>query len=165
MITEKSRAKRGLAGIERFTETRLSCRRIILAPPPPSPTHPPSVSSTATQHSGRETTCWRKGVGSQIIRRRGSLVLYKSFNTLWDILSDASTTHRHGYLGYLCGNNEQRRNLPYSLCHVCPFYLFFENCSLFIYSTHFHSLLHLGISHFLKTACGYQKWEKCWLLL
>jgi hypothetical protein len=67
--------------------TRLSLHRMIWLLPHPLPPFP-SVSSTGgTQEDWeRETTCWRGrwGMGrSQIIQRWESLVLYKSFNTLW----------------------------------------------------------------------------------
>jgi hypothetical protein len=49
------------------------------------PSSLPSVSSTGDTQEETETTCWRKTGGwvrNQIIRRRQSLVFYKSFNTL-----------------------------------------------------------------------------------
>jgi hypothetical protein len=59
---------------------------------------PPSVSSACDTQDDweRETTCWQKrGKGgrgrSQIILRRESLVLYKSFNTLWGNLTPFRT--------------------------------------------------------------------------
>ncbi len=76
---------------EWFIESQAFSRSYDSAPRPPPPHFPVSnwVSSTGdTQEDWeRETNCWRergRGWGrSQIIRRRESLILYKSFNTLF----------------------------------------------------------------------------------
>ncbi len=57
-------------------------------PPPPPPTFPVSIrlSGDTQDDWEREVICWKGGRGlgrSQITRQQESLVLYKSFNTLW----------------------------------------------------------------------------------
>ncbi len=72
--------------IEWFEEDWAFSRSYELAPPPPPLASVNSTGDTQEDWEKRETTFWwegrRKRWGrSQIIRRRESLVLYKSFNT------------------------------------------------------------------------------------
>jgi hypothetical protein len=67
--------------------TRLSRRRMISSAPFPSPVSKMSLfpSLPVRRRSSLQTGEGEMGwVRSQIIRRRESLVLFKSFNTLWE---------------------------------------------------------------------------------
>jgi hypothetical protein len=70
--------------IELFIEDQAFSLSYDLAPSPPPPTAVSKLSLSFSVFPGRAYRGGRgEGVGrSQIIRRRGSLVLYKSFNTL-----------------------------------------------------------------------------------
>jgi hypothetical protein len=75
-------------GTEWFIEIQAFSPSYDLAPPPPFlPSSP--VSKLDRRHTGRlrktyNFLTWDGGGGSLIIRRRESLVLYKSFSALWD---------------------------------------------------------------------------------
>jgi hypothetical protein len=68
---------------------------------PPTPPPLPSVSSTSESHrkteKKRQLSDWRGGKGwarSRILRPQESLVLYKSFNTLWFVQSTHLTIEK-----------------------------------------------------------------------
>jgi hypothetical protein len=56
---------------------------------PPYDLPPPPVETQEDRE--RETNCGWVGGGGKIIRRRESLVLYKSFNTLWSSTAELET--------------------------------------------------------------------------
>ncbi len=85
---KQSLKRNGSDRIEWFIDSEAYLPTYDLAPPPP-PTLLPSVSSTGDTREDweRETSCWlQRGRGTnhyKIIRRRESLDLHNSFNTLW----------------------------------------------------------------------------------
>ncbi len=80
--------------IELFIEDQAFSPLYAWAPPPP-PALPATSTGDAQEDWERETNYWREGMKrwgrSKIIRKWESLVLYKSFNTLWSTTAELET--------------------------------------------------------------------------